>query len=278
MLDLGYWHPVIVVFVVAWLVTGVLLRALSFTGRVAWASYAATVLLIAGALLAFLALESGEAASQTVERLPWAVDAVHQHEAAGKWAAWVFMAVGALEAGLAFLRRRSRERQVAIGSLVLGVFGLSVILMAAYRGGAVVFSYGGGVGTRTGDTADRGRAFLSAAFGVVEADRRDGRPGDAVRLLEEMVRRYPGDLGLQLLVAESKLVDLKDAGAALEVLGRISIPKEEPALRQRHGLLLVDALLKKGQRGAAAAALQSLRTEFPNSQEVRDRMPAAGLP
>jgi hypothetical protein len=133
------------------------------------------------------------------------------------------------------------------------------------------------VGIRTPDPADRNRAFLSGAFAVVEADRKDGRPGDAVRLLEEMLRRNPGDLGVQLLVAESKLVDLQDPAAALEVLGRISVPKEQRSLRLRHGLLLVDALLKKGQRDAAAAALQSLRTEFPNSRQVQQRMQAAGV-
>jgi len=277
MLDLGYWHPVVVTFVVAWLVAGVVLRALSLTGRPDFASPAATVFLIAGALLALLALQTGEAASEAAERMPWAVAAVHRHEAVAKWAGWVFLVVGALEAALVFLRRSTRHRQGAIASAALGFVGLVLLLVAANRGGAVVYSYGGGVGTRSQDPADRDRAFLSGALAVVEADRRDGRPGDAARLLAEMVRRYPGDLGVQLLVAESKLVDLKDPAAALEVLGRISVPKEERPLRLRHGLLLADALLKKGQRDAAAAALQTLRTEFPDSNEVQERMKAAGL-
>jgi hypothetical protein len=130
---------------------------------------------------------------------------------------------------------------------------------------------------RSADAADRDHVFLAGAFHLLDADRKDGRPGDAARLLEEMSRRYPSDLDVQLLVAESRLVDLKDAGAALEVLGRVSVPKEHRRLRLRHGLLMVDALFKKGQREGAKAALQTLRTEFPDDEEVQRRMQAAGM-
>jgi hypothetical protein len=70
---------------------------------------------------------------------------------------------------------------------------------------------------------------------------------------------------------------MKDPAAALEALGRISVPKEDRRLRLRHGLLLVDALLKKGQREAAGAALQSLRTDFPDDPDVLKRAQATGL-
>jgi hypothetical protein len=40
---------------------------------------------------------------------------------------------------------------------------------------------------------------------------------------------------------------------------------------------MVDALFKKGQREGAMAALQTLRTEFPDDEEVLKRMQAAGM-
>lgn len=277
MMDLGYWHPVVVHFVIAWLVAGVVLRALSFTQRAHFSSPVAPLFLILGALLSYLALESGESASGAVEKLPWAADALDSHESWGEWTVRLFVVVGALEAVGLFLKRRDRERPVLLASAGLGVVGLVCLLLTANKGGTVVYSYAGGVGLRTREAGDRDRLFLAGAFNLLEADRTDGRPGDAARLLEEMVRRYPGDLDVQLLVAESKLVDLQDPAAALEVLGRITVPNEERRLRLRHGLLLVDALFKKGQREAATAALQSLRAEFPDDPEVRKRLQVAGL-
>ncbi len=277
MMDLGYWHPVVVHFVIAWLVAGAVLRALSFAGRAPFSSQAASLFLIVGALLALLALESGESASGVVGALPWAAAAIDSHESWGEWTARLFVVVGALEAVGLFLKRRDRERPVFLASGGLGVVGLVCLIITANKGGSVVYSYAGGVGLRSGEAGDRDRLFLAGAFNLLAADRKDGRPGDAARLLEEMVRRYPGDLDVQLLVAESKLVDLKDPAAALEVLARLSVPKGERRLRVRHGLLLFDALLKKGQRDAAAATLQALRTEFPDDPEVQKRAQAAGM-
>jgi hypothetical protein len=37
----------------------------------------------------------------------------------------------------------------------------------------------------------------------------------------------------------------------------------------------VDALLAKGEREAAAAALRTLRTDFPKDPEVQKRVPSA---
>jgi uncharacterized membrane protein len=277
MMDLGYWHPVVVHFVIAWLVAGVILRGLSFLARAPVASQAASLFLVVGALLALLAWWTGEAASAAVLRIPWAADAVVSHQFWGEWTVRLFFVVGLLEAVAFFLRGRRQEDSVLLASAGLGALGLVLLVTTANKGETVVYSYAGGVGLRSSDAADRDHVFLTGAFHVLDADRKDGRPGDAARLLEEMARRYPSDLDVQLLVAESRLVDLKDAGAALEVLGRISIPKEQRRLRLRHGCLMVDALFKKGQREAAMAALQTLRTEFPDEPEVQRRMQAAGM-
>jgi uncharacterized membrane protein len=276
MLDLAYWHPVVVHFVIAWLVAGVILRGLSFLGRAPFSSQAASLFLIVGALMALLAQQTGEAASGPAEQVPWAADAVESHETWAGWTVWVFLAVGLLETAALLLRRRGKERVALLASAVLGALGLVLLITTANKGGTVVYSYAGGVGLRSGDGVDRDRLFLAGAFNLLDADRRDGRPGDAARLLEEMLRRYPGDPDVQLLLAESKLLDMKDPGAALDALGRISVPKEDRRLRLRHGLLLVDALYKKGQREAAGAALRTLRTDFPDDPEVQKRVQAVG--
>jgi uncharacterized membrane protein len=277
MMDLGYWHPVVIHFVIAWLVAGVVLRDLSFVGRAPFPSQAASLFLVLGGVFALLAWWTGESASLVALRVPWAVAAVESHRSWGEWTVWLFSLVGVLEAVAFFLYKRGKERPVVLASAGLGTLGLVLLITTANKGETVVYSYAGGVGFRSSDAVDRDRLFLAGAFNLLDADRRDGRPGDAARLLEEMFRRYPGDPDVQLLLAESKLLDMKDPAAALETLGRISVPKEDRRLRLRHGVLLVDALLKKGQREAAGAALQSLRTDFPDDPEVLKRAQATGL-
>jgi uncharacterized membrane protein len=252
------------------------LRDLSFLGRAPFSSQAASLFLILGALMALLAQQTGEAASGPAERVPWAADAVDSHETWADRTVWVFVVVGLLETAALLLRRRGKERVALLASAGLGAVGLVLLITTANKGGTIVYSYAGGVGFRSSDGVDRDRLFLAGAFHLLDADRRDGRPGDAARLLAEMFRRYPGDIDVQLLLAESKLVDMKDPAAALETLGRISVPKDDRRLRLRHGLLLVDALLKKGQREAAGAALQTLRTDFPEDPEVQKRLQAVG--
>jgi uncharacterized membrane protein len=276
MMDPAYWHPVVVHFVIAWLVAGVVLRGLSFLGRAPFSSQAASLFLVLGGILGLLAWWTGESASLAALQVPWAAAAVESHRSWGEWTVRLFFVVGVLEAVAFFLHRRGRERPVLLASAGLGTLGLVLLVTTANKGETVVYSYAGGVGLRSGDAADRDRLFLAGAFKLLDADRKDGRPGDAARLLEEMFRRYPGDIDVQLLLAESKLLDMKDPAAALETLGRISVPKEDRRLRLRHGLLLVDALLKKGQREAAGAALQTLRTDFPDDPEVQKRLQAAG--
>jgi hypothetical protein len=103
-------------------------------------------------------------------------------------------------------------------------------------------------------------------------DRSEGRGGDAAALIESAAVRFPGDLEVQLLLAESQLEDRKDAALATTTLSRLQIPKEERRLRLRHGLLLVDAILASGHVEAAKATLQNVRSEFPDDPRVRERL------
>lgn len=272
--SLGYYHPIVVHFALGLLTVGVLLRLASFTGRAAFAGPAALTLLVLGTAAAVASVSTGSAAHGPVERVPGSADAVVDHEKWAEWARDAFLLVVLAELGAVGLRRLGREKPALLVSAAVGVVGLGCVLYAGHLGGRLVFSYAGGVGIRTGDPADVDRLLVAAIYHRTQADRKAGKPQDAARLLDEGVRRFPGDLGLQLLVAESKLLDLKDPGAAVELLSRLSPPKDDRRLRQRHGFLLADALLATGQRDAARATLQGLATDYPDNPRIKQRLEA----
>jgi uncharacterized membrane protein len=274
--NLGYYHPMVVHFALGLLVAGVLLRLLSLSGRFAFAGPAALVLVLAGTLSAVGAAFTGTAAHGPVERVPGAAEAVTDHEEWGEWARDAFLVMAALEIGALVARRFGREKQALMAAAAVGIVGLGCLLYTGLLGGRLVYSYAGGVGIRSGDPADVDRLLVAAIYHRSQADRKAGRGGDAARLLEEAVRRYPGDLGIQLLVAESKLLDLKDPGAAVELLSHLSVPKDERRLRTRHAFLLADALEAAGQKDAARAALQTLASDYPDNPRVKKRLEALG--
>jgi uncharacterized membrane protein len=277
-MDLAPLHPIVVHFAIGLLMAGVLFRLASLAGehllggRLAFAGPAACVLLLAGAVAAFGALKSGEAAEGAAEDIPGAHDAVEDHQ---KWANrtfWLFAVVAALEAGALVLRRFGKAAPAVAASGLLGLGGLYLLYETGEHGGEVVYSHAGGVGTRTGDPKDVGRLLLAGLYQQAVLDRGEGRRGDAAALIETAAVRFPGDLEVQLLLAESQLEDRKDAALATTTLSRLQIPREEARLRLRHGILLVDAILASGHVEAAKATLQNLASEFPDSALVRERM------
>jgi len=140
------------------------------------------------------------------------------------------------------------------------------------HGGAVVYSHAGGVGTRTRDPRDVGRLLLAGLYRQAVQDRGAGRAQEAAQLIELAAARFPADLEVQLLLAESQLEDHKDPSAATATLSRLQIPKDEPRLRLRYGILLADALLGSGHPDAAKATLQNLTSEFGDSGPVKERL------
>src|SRR6266540_2605787 len=248
--NLGYYHPAIVHFAIGLLAAGVLLRWASLTRRLAFAGPAALVLLVLGTAAAVTSVQTGTAAHGPVERVPGAAPAVQEHEEWGQRTANAFLLVLLVEVVAVVLARWGRQEPALVVSAVIGRVGLGALLYAGHLGGRLVYSYAGGVGIRTGD------------------------PADVDRLLEEAVRRYPADLGIQLLVAESKLIDLKDTAGAVELLSRLAVPREDRRLRLRHGFLLADALEAAGQKDAARATMQGLRTDYPDNDRVKKRLEA----
>lgn len=274
--NLGYYHPIVIHFALGLLAAGVLFRVASLSGRLASAGPAARVLLVVGTLAAAASVVTGTAAHGPVERVPGSAAAVVEHEEWGERTRNVFLLVLVVEVGAVVLRRWGRERAALVASAVIGIGGLLCLTYAGNLGGRLVYSYAGGVGIRTGDPADLDRLMVAAIYHRSQADRKAGQGQDAARLLEEAARRYPGDPGIQVLAAESKLLDLKDPAAAVEMLSHLSVPKEDRRLRVRHGMLMADALEAAGQKDAARAFLQVLSSEYPDNERIRKRLLAVG--
>ena len=274
--SLASLHPIVVHFAIALLIAGAVFRWLSLTGRLSFASPAAASLLLAGTVAAVLAVKSGTAAHGPVERIPGVVDAVIAHEHWGERARNAFIVVAVAELAVLLLARRGKERMAVIASAVLCVPAVVCLYEAGEHGGELVYEYAGGPGLRTGDPADVGRLLVAGVYNQAQADRKAGRPGDAAALVSAIAPRFASDPSVQVMAAESALLDRKDPAAALDILGRTTVPQDNARLRMRHGLLMADALEAAGRPDAARATLQQLASAFPESGRIKQRL--AGSP
>lgn len=266
-------HPQVVHFAIALLIVGVLFRAVSLLGRPAFIGPAAATLLALGTVAIIVAALTGDAAHGPVEQMPGLRPAVMEHEAWGERARNVFIIVFVIEALALAMRRSPRARYVTTASTVVGVVGLLCLYEAGEHGGRIVYGYAGGVGTRSGDPADVKRLLLAGLYQQALVERKAGRVPEAAVLLDEAAQRFPDDIEVRLLHAESLLIDRKDAAAALAALRAITPPPDNRFLRMRHGMLTADALLAAGQRDGAIATLQQLLAAFPGPR-IQQRLDA----
>lgn len=270
--NLAYFHPQVVHFVVALLFVGVLLRLASLTGKWTFTGPAAATLLLLGTVAAVVAVKSGTDAHGPVERIPGARSAVTEHEEAGEWARNLFLVVAALEIAALALGTRPARRWVLVASGVAGVAGAGAVYRASELGGRLVYQYAGGVGTRYGDSTDVRRLLLAGLYQQAMQDRAAKRPDAAARTLELMSQRFPDDANVQLLRAESQVLDLKDGKAALATLARISAPPDNRLLSTRIAFLKADAYLASGFRDSARVTLEALSQAFPDNPRIKQRL------
>jgi uncharacterized membrane protein len=266
------FHPQVVHFAIALLIVGVVFRWISLTGRFAFSGPAASALLLFGTASVAAAAYTGIAAHGPVERVPGSRDAVVVHEDWGIRARNVFFGVAAVEVLALFLARRQKARPAHLLSGVVGLAGLFCLYEAAEHGGELVYSYAGGVGIRSGEPEDVARLLLAGLYHQAQLDRKEGRPAEASRLVEEMARRFPDDLEVRLLAAESLLLDGKDAEGALASLDRVSVPEESRRLQIRHGVLRADALLGAGRTAEARSLLEELLERYPDNRAVKEKL------
>jgi uncharacterized membrane protein len=273
---LATYHPIVVHFAIALVILGVVLRAVSLTGRFSFTGPAAATLLLAAAVAAGLAARSGLDAHGPAERVPGVRVAVDEHEEWGLRTAWVMAGVAVLELAALGLGRFGKARYAQMASAAVGVVAVICIFEAGEHGGRLVYSYAGGVGLQHKDPADVGRLLLAGLYYQSQVDRKAGQTDQSAALIDLAVRRFPADVEVQLLAAESQLLDRKDPAGAITALGAIKVPPDTPRLRLRHAFLLADALNASGQKDAARATLQSLRSEFPDDPRLKRKLGELG--
>src|SRR5712691_10963277 len=222
--NIGPYHPIIVHFVISLVILGVLFRWISLTGRAPFTGPAAATCLILGAVAALLAVHSGLDAHGPVERIPGARQAVGDHEDAGVWARNVFLIVALLEiVALVAHRRRVNVARIALwSSAVVGVFGFAAVVKAADRGGDLVYSYAGGVGTRSADTVDVNRLYLAGLYQAAQQARAQHDSARAATLFSQLEREFPTDTNVRILAIESILRDKRDARTTLNALSHFT--------------------------------------------------------
>ena len=257
-------HPQVVHFTIVLAIVGVAFRLVSLLGKPAFASPAATTLLVLAALSAVVSVQTGTAAHGPVERVPGSRPAVVAHEEAGELAQTVLLVLGVVELAALALRRSPKVKLVHGLAAVVGLAAVFAVYEAGEHGGALVYSYAGGIGIRTGDPKDVERLFIAGAYQQALADRKAGKAEQAATLIVDTVNRFPADPELRLLAAESSLLDRKDAQAAIDALGQIQLPEQNRVLAFRKATLLADAYVAAGQKEAAVAALEGVLKTFPN--------------
>jgi len=257
-------HPQIVHFTIVLVIVGVAFRLVSLLGRPAFASPAASTLLIAAALAAVVSVRSGTAAHGPVERAPGARPPVMEHEEWGERTQIVLLVLGAIELlGLA-LRKSPKARMVHALAAVVGLAGVYAVYETGEHGGELVYAYAGGVGLRSGDPKDVERLLLAGYYHQAMTDRAAGRADQAATLIAQAAERFAGDPEVQMLAAESKLLDRKDPQGAIDALTALQLPGDNRFMAFRKAGLLADAYEAAGRKADAIAALESLLKAFPN--------------
>jgi len=265
-------HPIIVHFTVALTVVGVLLRLVSLTGRVDFAGPAAALLIIVAAATSVASVKSGEDAHGPVERVPGARAAVVEHEEWGERARNALLVVAALELVALALRRNPRVRLVHAASAVFGLMALFMVYEAGEHGGELVYAYAGGVGIRSGDPRDVERLLIAGTYHQSQADRKAGRADQAAALADLLAERFPSDVEVQLMAAESQLVDRKAPETALRLLvGAVPAPANRAAVSRRV-TLLADAYEQLGRPSDAIAALEAGIAQLGGNARLQTRL------
>lgn len=270
--NIGWLHPIVIHFTIGLLVAGVLFRLLSLLGRFKFAGPAAATLLIVGALSTLVAVRSGTDAHGPAERVPGARETVVEHEEWGERTRTLFLLIGGLEVAALAMRRHRHAGKLLAASALLGVVGLFFLYETGEHGGKLVYSYAGGVGTRTGEAADVENLLVAGLYHQAMGDRAAGDNASAARLIDELARRRPADTDVQLMRAESLLQDLGDVEGARAALQGIVADPDNRRLTYRRGLLEADILARAGDVEGARAALQALLEAFPGNATLQERL------
>lgn len=275
--DIGSFHPQVVHFVIGILIIGVLARVVSlfplgptfsFTGAMA-----ATLIFI-GTAASVVAVKSGLEAHEHVETIPGVRAEVERHEDAGKDTRNIFLVVSALEIGILVSanRKAGLAKSLRVLSAVVGVAGVTALYTAAQRGGDLVYSYAGGVGTRTVDTASVRRLLVAGLYNNVQIDRQAGRRDEAARLVDLLQQMMPNDTSVMLMHVQSLLRDRGQPQQALAALDSLTVPNTSRRWRTQKAMLIAESLDSAGMRDSARVVLSTLKQDVPQAGRMVDQM------
>lgn len=271
--EIGPFHPQLVHFVVALGIIGVAFRLVSLSGKLTWTGPAAAALLLMAAVASVIAAEAGDQAHELAEQIPGVRPAMHDHEEAGEWARNILVLVGLLEVGAFVLQKKEKlAKGLLVGSAVVGLAGVGALYRAGDFGGKLVYSYAGGVGTRTNDVGDVRRLLIAGLYHEARVARDSSRFEEAARLTDELARQAPDDPNVKLLGAESLLKDKKDPAAAIAALQAMPAPANSRFFEVQKGMLLSDAYVAAGQKDSARAVLTALQAKYPMFSWLKDAL------
>jgi len=275
--DIGSLHPQIVHFVVALLIVGVVARIVTLFPlgpRWSFANGMATTLLLLGTAAAVVAVQSGLDAHEKVESIPGVRQAVNVHQDYGEDTRDIFLVVSVVE--IALLVAAGRKPGLVKGlralSALIGIVGGVFLYEAGDHGGDLVYSYGGGVGVRSGDTTDVHRVLVAGLYDNLQLARKAGHHEEAARLTDQLQTMMPGDTSVRMLRIQSMVRDRKDARGALAALDSITVAPTNRRLRFQKALLQAEALDSAGLRDSARAVLTGLKRDNPQLGTRIDQM------
>lgn len=262
---------------IALLIVGVLARIVSLFPlgrRVLFVGAMASTLIFLGTAASVVAVRSGLEAHELAESVPGVRQAVTVHEEYGEKTRNIFLVVSLIEVGiLVFATRKPALTRGLRGlSALVGLGGLFLLYETGDHGGDLVYSYAGGVGVRSGDSADVRRLLVAGLYSNAELDRKSGRPEVAAERMDELQRMMPGDTGVRLLRIQSVLRDRKEPRQALAALDSLVVPPESRRLYFQKTMLQAEALDQAGMRDSARALLTALKKEAPQASRRVDAM------
>lgn len=273
--NIGLFHPQIVHFVIAGAGLGIFFRWVSLTGKFKWTDGAATALIVIGAVAAYFAVQSGTDAHGVTERIPGAVRAVQEHEEKGIELRNLLLVIGALELVFLVPAVAKWRKFGLIASAVAGLWGGWMIYETGQAGGVLVYSFAGGVGTRSGDTTDVNNLLKAAMYHRAALSRTQKNDAGAAAAFSELAAKFPEDQTAQIMGAESLTIDRKDYAGALVALAKIPMPADTARTYRRYQFARVDAYIGAGKKDSARMILEPMAAKAPTNKALQDRLEKA---
>lgn len=277
--DIAALHPQVVHFVIALAFVGVGARIASLLPlgpRFSFAGPMASLLIIFSAGASIVAAKSGTDAHPPAERVPGARAAVQDHEEAGELARNVLVGLALIEIiGLALAGKPKMAQGIRVASALAGLVACATVFEAAEHGGDLVYNYAGGIGLRSGDTADVRHLLVAGLYHNAMRAREAGQKAEAARYVSELLLQMPADTSVRFMGAESMIKDQANPRAALAMLGTMMLP-DGSRFQTRRAMLTADAYSAAGVMDSARQTLEALKTRVGDNpralQQVNDAL------